>query len=75
MRAAGPSWVHGHALRENVLQQALLLQKGEVVWAALLQANNALFNRIFEQYADGEQLAATWRVALESRAFRMTAGK
>jgi hypothetical protein len=42
---------------------------------AASSANNALFNRIFEQYADGEQLAATWRVALESRAFRMTAGK
>lgn len=39
---------------------------------AASSANNALFNRIFEQYADGEQLAATWRVALESRAFRMT---
>jgi len=45
MRAPGPSWAQGHALRENVAQQALLLQKGEVVWAALLQANSALFKK------------------------------
>jgi hypothetical protein len=45
IRAAGPDWVRGHALSENVAQQALLLQKGEVVWGALLQANNALFKK------------------------------
>jgi hypothetical protein len=45
MRAAGPDWVRGHALSENVTQQALLLQKGDVVWGALLQANNALFKK------------------------------
>jgi hypothetical protein len=29
-----------------------------------------LFNHIFEQYADGSQLAATWRVQLSSKPFR-----
>jgi hypothetical protein len=43
VRGAGPGWVRGHALEENVAQQVLLLQKGDVVWGALLQANNALF--------------------------------
>ena len=33
--------------------------------------HSELFNRIFEQYADGSQLVATWRVVVASRAFRL----
>jgi hypothetical protein len=33
--------------------------------------SNALFNRIFEQYADGSNVAAVWRAAVESRPFRL----
>jgi hypothetical protein len=33
--------------------------------------SNNLFNRIFEQYADGSDVAAVWRVAVESRPFRL----
>lgn len=36
-----------------------------------IPASNAVFNRIFEQYADSD-LAAAWRVTLESVAFRAT---
>jgi hypothetical protein len=43
LRAPGPSWIRTHALNEIVTHQPLLLQKGEVVWGAVLQANNALF--------------------------------
>jgi hypothetical protein len=32
-------------------------------------SGNALFNRIFEQYADGSDMAAVWRVDLRSRPF------
>jgi hypothetical protein len=45
LRAAAPSWIPGHPLQENVAQQALLLKSGEVVWGALIQANNALFRK------------------------------
>ena len=44
LRAAEPHWVRGQLLSELVAKQALLLLKGEVVWGALIQANNALFN-------------------------------
>lgn len=33
--------------------------------------SNSIFNRIFEQYADGSDVAAVWRVAAESRPFRL----
>jgi hypothetical protein len=36
-----------------------------------LSMSNALFNRIFEQYADGSNVAAVWRAAVESRPFRL----
>lgn len=38
---------------------------------AASSTSNALFNRIFEQYADGEQLAAKWHLSLDSRPFRV----
>lgn len=40
---------------------------------AASSTSNALFNRIFEQYADGEQLAAKWHLSLDSRPFRVNA--
>jgi hypothetical protein len=33
--------------------------------------SNSIFNRIFEQYADGSAVAAVWRVAVESKPFRL----
>jgi hypothetical protein len=33
--------------------------------------NSELFNRVFEQYADGSQFATTWRVVVGSRPFRL----
>lgn len=33
--------------------------------------SNSIFNRIFEQYADGSDIAAVWRVTAESRPFRL----
>jgi len=39
-----------------------------------ISASNAVFNRIFEQYADSD-LAAAWRVTLESPVFRADAPK
>ena len=33
--------------------------------------SNSIFNRIFEQYADGSDVAAVWRVAAQSRSFRL----
>ena len=33
-------------------------------------SGNALFNRIFEQYADGSDMAAAWRVDLRSPSFQ-----
>jgi hypothetical protein len=38
---------------------------------AAAAGNSELFNRIFEQYADGSQFAATWRVVVSSRTFRL----
>jgi hypothetical protein len=40
---------------------------------AASSTSNALFNRIFEQYAGGEQMAARWHLALDSRPFRVNA--
>lgn len=37
--------------------------------------SNGLFNRIFEQYADGSDVAAAWRVTVVSAAFRIDALK
>jgi hypothetical protein len=34
-----------------------------------IATSNTVFNRIFEQYADGSDLAAVWRVELTSRPF------
>lgn len=40
-----------------------------------ITVSNTIFNRIFEQYADGSDVAAAWRVTLESRPFRLDALK
>lgn len=37
-----------------------------------IATSNTVFNRIFEQYADGSDLAAVWRVELKSPPFRST---
>jgi hypothetical protein len=34
-----------------------------------ISVSNAIFNRIFEQYADGSDVAAAWRVAVTSNPF------
>jgi hypothetical protein len=36
-----------------------------------LSMSNAIFNRIFEQYADGSDVAAAWRVTVVSAPFRL----
>jgi hypothetical protein len=36
-----------------------------------ISLSNALFNRIFEQYAEGSDVAAAWRVELASAPFRL----
>jgi hypothetical protein len=36
-----------------------------------ISMSNALFNRIFEQFTDGSDVAAGWRVAVSSAPFRM----
>lgn len=36
-----------------------------------MSVTNGLFNRIFEQYADGSDIAAAWREAAESGPFRL----
>ncbi len=36
-----------------------------------ISTSNTVFNRIFEQYADGSDLAAVWRVKLVSPPFRL----
>jgi hypothetical protein len=38
-----------------------------------ISTSNTVFNRIFEQYADGSDLAAAWRVELSSSSFRPAA--
>ena len=38
-----------------------------------ISTSNTVFNRIFEQYADGSDLAAVWRVELTSPPFRPAA--
>lgn len=37
-----------------------------------IATSNTVFNRIFEQYADGSDLAAVWRQELKSPPFRLT---
>jgi len=45
LRSAPPTWMYAaHPLNEAVAQQTMLLQKGEIVWGALIQANNNLFS-------------------------------
>lgn len=43
MCADNPGWMGSDSLTEIYRRQHLLLEKGMVVWAALVQANNALF--------------------------------
>jgi hypothetical protein len=38
-----------------------------------ISTSNTVFNRIFEQYADGSDLAAVWRVDLTSPPLRPAA--
>jgi hypothetical protein len=38
-----------------------------------ISTSNTVFNRIFEQYADGSELAAVWHVTLNSPPFRPAA--
>jgi hypothetical protein len=33
--------------------------------------SNSIFNRIFEQYADGSDIVAVWRIDVESKPFRL----
>lgn len=43
----------------------------EVAGGPGITVSNAIFNRIFEQYADGSEVAAAWRAAVASRPFRI----
>ena len=36
-----------------------------------ITVSSAIFNRIFEQYADGSEVAAAWRTTIASRPFRI----
>jgi hypothetical protein len=36
-----------------------------------ITVSNAIFNRIFEQFGDGSDVAAVWRTTVESRPFRL----
>jgi hypothetical protein len=36
-----------------------------------ITVSNAIFNRIFEQYGDGSNVAAAWRTAVDSQPFRV----
>jgi hypothetical protein len=40
-----------------------------------ISVSNAIFNRIFEQYADGSNVAASWRAAVSSAPFRLDTPK
>ena len=43
----------------------------EVAGRQGISVSNAIFNRIFEQYADGSDVAAVWRTAVQSARFRV----
>ena len=43
----------------------------EVAGRQGISVSNAIFNRIFEQYADGSDVAAVWRTAVKSARFRV----
>jgi len=43
LRCVGPAWLSAHPLQTTVANQKFLLEKGEVVWGAMLQANTLLF--------------------------------
>ena len=43
----------------------------EVAGGQGITVSNAIFNRIFEQYADGSDVAAVWRTAVKSAPFRV----
>jgi hypothetical protein len=47
----------------------------EVAGRQGITESNAIFNRIFEQYADGSNVAAAWRAAATSRPFRIAPEK
>ena len=53
-------------IRKWVAQNNMPQAGGE----SAVYGRSELFNRIFEQYADGSQIAATWRVTLSSKPFR-----
>ncbi|MDP1612108.1 MAG: hypothetical protein Q8M11_13730 [Sulfuritalea sp.] len=44
LRSIGPDWLLHHPLFPTVANQRMLLEKGDVVWGALLQANSLLFS-------------------------------
>jgi len=47
----------------------------EVAGRQGITVSNAIFNRIFEQYADGSNVAAAWRAAVTSQPFRIAPEK
>lgn len=74
---------HDLALRAEVLLNPIGREKLRMIrkWVAEnstpdlgaeqgISASNTVFNRIFEQYADGSDLAAAWRIELMSPSFR-----
>ena len=73
---------HSLVLRVDVLLNPIDREKMRMIrkWVAQNSApegngdlgismSNAIFNRIFEQYADGSNVAAAWRVAVASHPF------
>lgn len=73
---------HSLVLRVDVLLNPIDREKMRMIrkWVAQnsapdvngdqgISVSNAIFNRIFEQYADGSDVAAAWRVAVTSNPF------
>jgi hypothetical protein len=73
---------HSLVLRVDVLLNPIDREKMRMIrkWVAQnsapdvngdqgISVSNAIFNRIFEQYADGSNVAAAWRVAVTSNPF------
>jgi len=58
-------------IRKWVAQNSTL----EVPGGQGITVSNAIFNRIFEQYADGSDVAAVWRTAVKSPHFRVDSVK
>jgi len=56
-----------HMIRKWVAQNST----PEVGGREGISMSNAIFNRIFDQYADGSKVAAAWRVAVASAPFRL----